>query len=286
MRRFTRRPSPAMLVALVALGVALSGNAVADGVNAVIAKLSPNSVTGSTVKNGSLTAKDFKKTEIAKLKGKAGVVGPAGAAGAAGPGGPTGPAGTPNGYTKTEADAAFLGKTAKAADADKVDGIDSSGLIQGSGALGSNYALQSAGANDTSFFAIPQLGKIEASCAAGGVYALKYTNDSGATVRYTTAITDVSTNSSTADDTSGTSDQATNGSTVTLTSGGSDLRTYDLRFQRTTGILFFTTYTGTIHMVADGAPTGDPTKCKFQGEIQSATTASGGFIFLPFAHQK
>jgi hypothetical protein len=34
MRRMVRRPSPAIVLAVIALVVAMSGNAVADGVNA------------------------------------------------------------------------------------------------------------------------------------------------------------------------------------------------------------------------------------------------------------
>jgi hypothetical protein len=57
-----------------------------------------------------------------------GVSGPTGATGA------TGPAGQPDYslvYDKTAADARFLPKTGKAADADTVDGVDSSGLARG-----------------------------------------------------------------------------------------------------------------------------------------------------------
>jgi hypothetical protein len=57
-----------------------------------------------------------------------GVAGPTGATGA------TGPAGQPDYslvYKKTAADARFLAKSGKAADADKIDGIDSTGLARG-----------------------------------------------------------------------------------------------------------------------------------------------------------
>ena len=281
MPRFFRRPSPAMIIACVALVAALAGNAVADGVDAVVSAIKPNSVTSKSVKNGSLTLADFKKKERTKLTGKTGKTGAQGPAGAQGA---QGPAGTPDGYKKTEADAAFLGKTAKAVDSEKLDGVDSSGFIQGSGALGSNYALQNVGGSDTSFFDIPRLGKIQVSCAAGPVYDVVYSNDSGGTVRYSSAITDVTVDGAAIDATSGTSDQVANGGSVTLTNNGSNLRDYVLRFQRTTGSILtgFTTYTGTITMTGDSAPTGDPARCKFQGEIQSATTQSGGLIiFLP-----
>lgn len=284
MRRFVGRPSPAMIVATIALIATFAGNAVAEGVDAVISALKPNSVTSATVKDGSLKLKDFSKKERTKLVGKTGKQGAAGATGATGAAGAAGPAGTPDGYKKSEADAAFLGKTSKAADSDKLDGIDSSEFIQGSGALGSNYALQSIGASDTSFFDIPKLGKIQVSCAAGPVYDVVFANDSGASVRYTSSITDVTVDGAAFDATSGTSAQVANAASVTLTNNGSNLREYYLQLQRTTGTILsgFTTYTGTIRMTADGAPTGDPTRCKFQGEIQSATARSGGLIvFLP-----
>ena len=139
MRRFVRRPSPAMIVALIALVAATAGNAIADQVTAAVSALKANSVTSTSVKNGSLLVKDFKKSELKKLTGKTGKAGATGATGPAGAAGPQGPAGTPDGYTKTEADAAFLGKTAKADDADKLDGNDSSAFVQGGGVQDDSY---------------------------------------------------------------------------------------------------------------------------------------------------
>jgi hypothetical protein len=108
MKRF-HRPSPAMVVACLALGVALSGTAIAASValprnsvgtaqlkanavatakirnNAVTtAKLRNNAVTSTKVLNGSLTAADFAPGQL-----PAGEAGPAGAAGPAGPAGPS-----------------------------------------------------------------------------------------------------------------------------------------------------------------------------------------------------
>ena len=90
MRRFVRRPSPAMIVALIALVAATAGNAIADQVTAAVSALKANSVTSKSVKNGSLLVKDFKKSELKKLTGKAGKTGATGPAGAAGPQGPAG----------------------------------------------------------------------------------------------------------------------------------------------------------------------------------------------------
>lgn len=112
MQRLIRhRPSPALVVACIALGIALTGTSVAavsalapnsvgtaqikanavtaakiKNANVTGAKLARNAVTGTKVLNGSLTASDFDPASLPK--------GPAGPAGAPGPAGPAGPAGT------------------------------------------------------------------------------------------------------------------------------------------------------------------------------------------------
>jgi hypothetical protein len=79
-RRF--RPSPALVLAAVALFVALGGTSYA------VIRLPRNSVTTVQVKDFSLLARDFKRGQIPR-----GAVGPAGPAGPQGPAGPAGPAG-------------------------------------------------------------------------------------------------------------------------------------------------------------------------------------------------
>lgn len=92
-----RRPSPAMVVACLALLVALGGTGVAATValapNSVgTAQLKNNAVVSTKVKNGSLLRVDFKSGQLpAGPQGPAGPAGPAGAAGAAGAAGPAGP---------------------------------------------------------------------------------------------------------------------------------------------------------------------------------------------------
>jgi hypothetical protein len=112
MKRLIRhRPSPAMVIACLALGIALTGTSVAavsalapnsvgtaqikpnavtaaklKNANVTGAKIARNAVTGSKVLNGSLTAADFVASSLPK--------GPAGPTGATGPTGPAGPAGT------------------------------------------------------------------------------------------------------------------------------------------------------------------------------------------------
>jgi hypothetical protein len=83
--RFVRRlrPSPAMVIACVALSLVLGGTGYA-----AIQALPRNSVTTVQVKDRSLLARDFKPGQLPR-----GAPGPAGAAGPAGPQGPAGPAG-------------------------------------------------------------------------------------------------------------------------------------------------------------------------------------------------
>jgi hypothetical protein len=83
LKRF--RPSPAMVVACLALMLALGGT----GYAAI--KLPRNSVTTVQVKDFSLLARDFKRGQVP--------AGPAGPAGPVGPAGPAGPAGSPGSST-------------------------------------------------------------------------------------------------------------------------------------------------------------------------------------------
>ena len=99
-RVFTFRPSPAMVVALIALGVALGGvsyAAVTLPRNSVgSAQLKKNAVSASKVKDRSLTARDFKAGQLrAGAKGATGATGATGPKGDAGAAGAAGAAGTP-----------------------------------------------------------------------------------------------------------------------------------------------------------------------------------------------
>jgi hypothetical protein len=95
------RPSPAMVVAAIALLVALAGTSVA-AVTLVIPRasvgplqLKANSVNSSKVLNGSLRRVDFGATQLPRgPRGLRGLSGPAGTAGPAGPAGPAGAAGS------------------------------------------------------------------------------------------------------------------------------------------------------------------------------------------------
>jgi hypothetical protein len=99
MRGFFRRPSPAMVVACLALFVALTGTSVAVvaamPANSVgTAQLKNNAVISTKVKNRSLKAVDFATGQLPR-----GQIGPAGPAGPAGPKGEKGDKGADAGTT-------------------------------------------------------------------------------------------------------------------------------------------------------------------------------------------
>ena len=94
------RPSPAMLVAFVALLMAVGGTsyaAITLPANSVGTKqIKKNAVTGAKVKNRSLKAVDFALGQLPRgPQGAQGIQGPAGPAGPQGPKGDPGPVSTP-----------------------------------------------------------------------------------------------------------------------------------------------------------------------------------------------
>jgi hypothetical protein len=110
------RQSPAMVVAMLALFVALTGTAVAT-TSALITgnQIKNSSITGADIKNKSLGIADL-ATKARGARGARGPAGPPGAQGAQGPQGiqgPKGDPGTPN---------------PNAINSDKIDGFDANGL--------------------------------------------------------------------------------------------------------------------------------------------------------------
>ena len=91
-----RRFTPAMIVAMIALAVALSGTAVAG-----TAKL----ITGSQIANGTIKLADIHSSAKTALKGQSGATGAQGPAGAQGAQGPVGP----QGATGAKGDAGAVG---------------------------------------------------------------------------------------------------------------------------------------------------------------------------------
>jgi hypothetical protein len=94
MSRSLRRPSPALIIAVVALFVALGGTGYAairlPKASVGAKQLKKNAVTSKKVKNSSLLLGDFKKSERGKLRGPAGTPGAQGLQGIQGPKGATG----------------------------------------------------------------------------------------------------------------------------------------------------------------------------------------------------
>jgi hypothetical protein len=89
--RIKKLPTPALVLSMIALFVALSGTGYAAAQHVI----KRNSITSIHVKDRSLLAKDFRSGQIPR-----GPAGPAGAAGPAGPAGPTGPAGAAKAYAR------------------------------------------------------------------------------------------------------------------------------------------------------------------------------------------
>ena len=95
MRHRPHRPSPAMVIALIALFVALGGTGYAAATGSIDSReLKNSSVQGVDVKDKSLTAKDFNGS-VRGATGAAGARGANGAQGPPGPQGPQGPGGAP-----------------------------------------------------------------------------------------------------------------------------------------------------------------------------------------------
>jgi hypothetical protein len=147
LRRFRPRLTYANVVASIALFVALGGSsyaAVQLSKNDVRSKhikngqvkradLSKHAVTSEKVKDGSLLSKDFKSGQL--VAGSPGAQGPKGDTGAPGPKGDTGTVDTSHFYDKAASDSRFLATSATAADANLLDGRDSTRFLQGTNSL-------------------------------------------------------------------------------------------------------------------------------------------------------
>lgn len=170
-------------------------------------QIKPSTITSKQVKDGSLLNKDFKAGELpAGAKGDTGPAGPAGtpgtqgaqgaqgtqgAQGVKGDKGDTGTVDTSNFYTKTESDANYLGKTAKAADSDLFDNQDSSGFTRGlSTSVGGNAETLASGTDDTSFLLVSGVGSVRLNCGAmSATTTIQYTsNEPGMTVQKVDAV--------------------------------------------------------------------------------------------------
>jgi hypothetical protein len=152
MRRIGFKPSPAMMVAFLALLVALAGTSYAAiqlPANSVGTKqLKKNAVTSKKVKNRSLKAIDFATGQLP--------AGPQGPQGAQGPQGPTGPSGATNVTVRTSAEG--LGITTATCQGNE--------RAVGGGALSTDGYLVAVGPNATS--GTPNGWAAQADDGAGG----------------------------------------------------------------------------------------------------------------------
>jgi hypothetical protein len=160
----------ANVMASVALFVALGGTGYAVSRpprNSVGTKqLRKNSVTSPKVRNRSLLRRDFKPGQLAFLT-------PAGADSR------YYTKGQSDGryYTKGESDGRFLGKGGKAADADKLDNLDSSAFVRGGGTTFARTLVHFSNplASDVRQLVVPGYGELTMSCE-GASYAVSFKN--------------------------------------------------------------------------------------------------------------
>jgi hypothetical protein len=176
--RFVRQ-SPALVVAMLALFVALTGTAVATTSALITGKQIKNSsITGADVKNKSLTAKDFKGS-VRGARGPVGPSGPAGAQGPAGPQGPqggTGPSGSPDTPTQVRDKLVTVDGEGSGVDADTVDGISSLGFMHGNGGAQRGQAFRlGVTANDVVALAWDHI-TIRMDCVLGTSVSLELMN--------------------------------------------------------------------------------------------------------------
>jgi hypothetical protein len=145
-------------IAYVALFVALGGTSFAAATVITGKNVKNGSLAGVDVKNSSLTGIDVKDKSlnpedfngsVTGSQGATGPQGPTGDTGAPGPKGDTGPQGpkgdtgavdTSGFYTKTESDVRYLAAGGKAADADRLDGLDSSSFLRGNATAGGDLS--------------------------------------------------------------------------------------------------------------------------------------------------
>jgi hypothetical protein len=175
MSKYLRRPSPALIIAVVALVAALDGPAIASETAHIAKKITgsqiaSNAITSSKVKDHSLLSKDFKSGQL-----PAGPQGPQGPQGAQGPQGPTGTVDTSQFYDKTTSD----GRFAQIGSAGTRPAVLSNEVREP--APGANLA----GAKTDPVFSVPGFGTLQLKCYEASPTAtamfLAFAPDSSAT---------------------------------------------------------------------------------------------------------
>jgi hypothetical protein len=186
-----------------------------------------------------------------------------------------GPAGTPDGYTKTEAGGRFLGAGAKAADADKLDGIDSPGFLQGNGAASYNFGFLADDTTSASFLTLPDIGHVSVTCTgATESLSFKVFNDSGQTIDQSYTIVPDGAGSNTID-----AGQIATGGSFDFNLATTDSQAI-VQLSRRSGLGFSTNDVATVILTAVSNPTGHTDRCGFQGHVLSGE-GSSNLILLP-----
>ncbi len=262
-----------MIVALVALVAATAGNAIADGVNAVVSSVKANQVTSRHVKNGTLRLVDFRRADRTSLRGARGLQGPQGPQGpqgAQGAQGAQGPAGTPDGYTKTEADAKFIDTTEKAADADALDGTDSDDFVAGDSAISWTVVTRADDTAEVKAADLGDIGEYYVTCGAAGLMGDRVVNTTGTDLDYARTITA----NATATDSSGAAILANND----ITPGGSTSAAHGMTLQLFRPSAFLLGSTDSVTLIVNATNGG--TECRWHIQIIHGE-GDGGLIFIP-----
>ena len=158
-----RKPSPALVISVIALFVALGGAGMAaTGGNFILGKA--NSATSTTSLSAPIGGKALQLSNTSTIAGA-----------------------TALGLTAAPGHAPFAVNTStKVANlnADRLDGIDSSSLVQGGGNLKPIPLVDLPNAGAGTLMNITGVGKLEVTGCASGNQSFKYTNESGATQNY------------------------------------------------------------------------------------------------------
>jgi hypothetical protein len=170
------RPSPSMVVALIALAVALGGTSYAasrlprNSVGGT--QLRNNSVTSPKVKDGSLTSGDFGPGQLPRgPQGDRGPQGLQGLQGERGLQGATGTVDTSNFFDKAASDARYLPIAGIAADAGKLGGLPASAYLRGTGSRHFSSGFIGTVAPGSTSDGIANLGSAVVSCSGSGTTA-------------------------------------------------------------------------------------------------------------------
>ncbi len=151
-----RRPSPSMIVALIALVIALSGTAVAAGGLINGAKIESGTITGKKLKKHTLTGTQINLAKLGKVPAAA------------------------------SADhATSAGTASSAANASQLGGLAPGAFVQGGGQIYTNAASEAFSTADAAVMTIPGVGELKMGCGSAGDTDFSLANGTGVAVQLT-----------------------------------------------------------------------------------------------------